>query len=140
MISFFRKIRKQYANDNKPLKYMRYAIGEIVLVVIGILIAIQVNNWNEKRKTEKQFEVTLDRLYTSIKVDLDMLYYYQNSFKDQLAMIDEILENSDNIESQLLINTQAPVGLCLRSNRCLMSRSFSCHKIKVPASRWICRR
>ena len=83
---------------------MRYAIGEIVLVVIGILIAIQVNNWNEKRKTEKQFEVTLDRLYTSIKVDLDMLYYYQNSFKDQLAMIDEILENSDNIESQLLIN------------------------------------
>lgn len=104
MIPFFRKIREQYANDNKPLKYMRYAIGEIVLVVIGILIAIQVNNWNEKRKTEKQFEVTLDRLYTSIKVDLDILYYFQNSFKDQLAMIDEILENSDNIESQLLIN------------------------------------
>ncbi|MDX5585270.1 MAG: DUF6090 family protein [Aureibaculum sp.] len=104
MIPFFRKIRKQYADDNKPLKYMRYAIGEIVLVVIGILIAIQVNNLNEKRKTEKQFKVTLDRLYTSIKVERDMLYYYQNSFKDQLTMIDEILENSDNTESQLLMN------------------------------------
>ena len=52
MIGFFRKIRKQLADDNKPLKYARYAIGEIVLVVIGILIAIQVNNWNEDRKLE----------------------------------------------------------------------------------------
>ena len=41
MIGFFRKIRKKLADDNKPLKYMRYAIGEIVLVVIGILIALQ---------------------------------------------------------------------------------------------------
>ena len=38
------------ADDNKPLKYMRYAIGEIILVVIGILIALQINNWNEERK------------------------------------------------------------------------------------------
>ena len=37
------------ADDNKPMKYMRYAIGEIVLVVIGILIAVQINNWNEER-------------------------------------------------------------------------------------------
>ncbi len=50
MIPFFRKIRKQFADDNKPLKYLRYAIGEIVLVVIGILIAIQINNWNENKK------------------------------------------------------------------------------------------
>lgn len=47
MINFFRKIRRQLADDNKPLKYMRYAIGEIVLVVIGILIALQINNWNQ---------------------------------------------------------------------------------------------
>ena len=50
MIPFYRKIRKKMADDNKPLKYMRYAIGEIVLVVIGILIALSINNWNEKRK------------------------------------------------------------------------------------------
>ena len=58
MINFFRKIRKQLADDNKPLKYMRYAIGEIVLVVIGILIALSINNWNENRK-EKQLEKAL---------------------------------------------------------------------------------
>lgn len=40
------------ADDNRPLKYTRYAIGEIVLVVIGILIALQINNWNEDRKSE----------------------------------------------------------------------------------------
>jgi hypothetical protein len=50
MIPFFRKIRKKMADDNKPLKYARYAIGEIVLVVIGILIALQINNWNEAKK------------------------------------------------------------------------------------------
>ena len=52
MINFFRKVRKQLADDNKPLKYMRYAIGEIVLVVVGILIALSINNWNEDRKLE----------------------------------------------------------------------------------------
>ena len=53
MIGFFRRIRKKMADDNKPMKYMRYAIGEIVLVVIGILIALSINNWNEERKKEK---------------------------------------------------------------------------------------
>jgi len=45
MIPFFRKIRKKMADDNKPLRYMRYAIGEVVLVVIGIIIKLQINNW-----------------------------------------------------------------------------------------------
>ena len=56
MITVFRKIRNlpagkagKMADDNRPVKYMRYAIGEILLVVIGILIALQVNNWNEER-------------------------------------------------------------------------------------------
>ena len=52
MINFFRKIRKQLADDNKPLKYTRYAIGEIVLVVIGIMIALSINNWNETKKEQ----------------------------------------------------------------------------------------
>lgn len=51
MIKFFRKIRKNMIKENRTSKYLVYAIGEIVLVVIGILIALQVNNWNEERKT-----------------------------------------------------------------------------------------
>jgi len=49
MINFFRKKRKKLAEDNKAVKYARYAIGEIVLVVIGILIALQINSWNKER-------------------------------------------------------------------------------------------
>lgn len=50
MIPFFRKIRYRLARDNDFYKYSRYAIGEIILVVVGILIALQVNNWNQSRK------------------------------------------------------------------------------------------
>lgn len=70
MIPFFRRIRKQFADDNKPLKYLRYAIGEIVLVVIGILIALQINNWNEARK-EKILEYTyIHSLINDLQADV----------------------------------------------------------------------
>lgn len=49
MIKFFRKIRQKLLSENKISKYLAYAIGEIVLVVIGILIALQINNWNDKK-------------------------------------------------------------------------------------------
>lgn len=52
MIKFFRKIRKNFLSEGKTGKYFKYAIGEIILVVIGILIALQINNWNENRKNK----------------------------------------------------------------------------------------
>ena len=53
MIKFFRKIRQNLLSENKFSKYLLYAIGEIILVVIGILIALSINNWKEKLKTEE---------------------------------------------------------------------------------------
>ena len=53
MLHFFRNIRKKLAAQNRAAAYLRYAIGEILLVVVGILIALQVNNWNEGRKNQK---------------------------------------------------------------------------------------
>ena len=50
MIKFFRKKRYDLLMENKTGKYFKYAIGEIILVVIGILIALQIKNWNENRK------------------------------------------------------------------------------------------
>jgi len=49
MIKFFRKIRCELMEQNKTGKYLKYAIGEIILVVIGILIALSINNWNTSR-------------------------------------------------------------------------------------------
>ena len=70
MINFFRRIRKKLADDNTPLKYMRYALGEIVLVMIGILLALQVNNWNEERKQKKIINTYLYNLEEDIYKDL----------------------------------------------------------------------
>lgn len=68
MIKFFRKIRHKLIHENRLGKYLVYALGEIVLVVIGILFALQVNNWNEIRKAEvrsKQYlQSTVDDLRT----------------------------------------------------------------------------
>ena len=71
MIPFFRKIRKKLADDNKPIKYLRYAIGEIVLVVIGILIALSINNWNENRKKGIAEQNLYQTLISSLESDLE---------------------------------------------------------------------
>ena len=75
MIPFYRKIRKKMADDNKPMKYARYAIGEIVLVVVGILIALQINNWNSSNQGNELKSVYLKRLINDIKKDTSNISY-----------------------------------------------------------------
>ena len=70
MINFFRKIRKQMADDNRPLKYLRYAIGEIVLVVIGILIALQINNLNQSKQDQNQLKASLEFVKQNLNEDI----------------------------------------------------------------------
>ena len=67
MIKFFRNIRKSLLTENRLSKYLLYAFGEIVLVVIGILIALQINNWNENRKAK----VLEKNFYKDILLDLE---------------------------------------------------------------------
>ena len=62
MIKFFRKTRQKLLSENKVSKYLVYAIGEIVLVVIGILIALQINNWNETNKKRSEETILLEAL------------------------------------------------------------------------------
>ena len=73
MINFFRRIRKKLADDNKPLKYTRYAIGEIVLVVIGILIALSINNWNENRKNRNTEFILLQQLKADFETNQQLI-------------------------------------------------------------------
>jgi len=71
MIKFFRRIRYDLMEKNKTGKYFKYVIGEIILVVIGILIALQVNNWNESYKEQKLVIQYQERLIDDIKGDLN---------------------------------------------------------------------
>jgi hypothetical protein len=64
MIKFFRKIRQNLLMENKTGKYFKYAIGEIVLVVIGILIALQINNWNQERQFQNEEKIILKNIHT----------------------------------------------------------------------------
>lgn len=81
MIKFFRKIRQQLLSENKFSKYLIYAIGEIILVVIGILIALQINNWNEGQKTRKLEKSTLIEIKNSLEMDIQNL---NNQIESQL--------------------------------------------------------
>ncbi len=70
MIKFFRKIRQNMIKENKVSNYLLYAIGEVVLVVIGILIALSINNWNENRVNKNKFEAYLGEMIIDLKLDV----------------------------------------------------------------------
>ena len=71
MIKFFRKIRYDLIEKNKTGKYFKYALGEIILVVIGILIALQINNWNEKKKLKVEEVKFLKNFKQSLIADIE---------------------------------------------------------------------
>ena len=98
MIKFFRKIRYDLMEKNKTGKYFKYAIGEIVLVVIGILIALQINNYNETRKSRNLESEYIERLLEDLKEDeaiIQAVLNYQQEVTFHAKMAMEIFENID---------------------------------------------
>ena len=91
MIKFFRRIRYNLMSENKTSKYFKYAIGEIILVVIGILIALQINNWNEDRKEQEKETEVLNQLQLDIEETLmeltDDIAFQQISFNQTDSII-----------------------------------------------------
>ena len=69
MLTLFRKIRRTLLKTSQTQKYLLYAVGEIALVVIGILIALQINNWNEERKNAIQELETIQSIFDEIQVN-----------------------------------------------------------------------
>jgi hypothetical protein len=77
---------------NKTGKYLKYAIGEIVLVVIGILIALSINNWNEKRKQDRYERKMLVEIYSSLKSDYNRCQNLLTGVKKQFIANDSIIK------------------------------------------------
>lgn len=84
-------------NQNRTKKYLLYAIGEIILVVIGILIALQINNWNENRKSAKQENLYLKRLLSENKEDI-------NTFTSNIADLNKGIETIEDLSKALNAN------------------------------------
>jgi len=77
--------------ENKTGKYLKYAIGEIVLVVIGILIALSINNWNENRKQYKQGKEYINEFYKDVEDDVIYLESIINRLEDQKSNASKVL-------------------------------------------------
>ena len=92
MIKFFRKIRQNLLAEGKTGKYINYAIGEIVLVVIGILIALSINNWNESRKNK----LTESEYYCKLLADFEL-------DRQNIAVLYEESEHKIEISKRLLL-------------------------------------
>ncbi len=90
MIKFFRHIRQSLIMENKTSKYFKYAIGEIILVVIGILIALSINNWNENRinsNKETAILANIHKEFKESKVQLDTVLKYHKTVHNSCAKI-----------------------------------------------------
>ena len=92
MIKFFRHIRKSLLEQNKMGKYFKYAVGEIILVMIGILLALQVNNWNQNRIEQNEEKEVITKLHNDFKENKKILKKFL--FKvDKKIKVQETLMN-----------------------------------------------
>jgi Family of unknown function (DUF6090) len=98
MIKFFRKIRKHLLAENKFSKYLIYAIGEIILVVIGILIALQINNWNNDN-IERELELNmLSEILTNLEKDVF-------NFNSKITINEKAIKNNSAVLEHLILKT-----------------------------------
>jgi hypothetical protein len=113
MIKFFRQIRQNLIIENKTSNYLKYAIGEIVLVVIGILIALQINNWNQNRIEHKETKTLLSNLKLDVETDINNLKDQQNGLRHRKEWADFILKSLDDqkvTDSTMFITAITRVG------------------------------
>ncbi|MBN7814575.1 DUF6090 family protein [Algoriphagus pacificus] len=116
MIKFFRKIRQKLLSEGNTGKYLKYAIGEIILVVIGILIALQINNWNEDRKERIEEKALLRQLYSEFESNQsqlnDKITIRDNMISASLSLLDYIdypeKRNLDSVNTHLVYTVMVP--------------------------------
>lgn len=90
MISFLRKIRHKLLSQNRVTRYFAYAMGEIILVVIGILIALQINLWNEGQKQTKSRNLFTESLIKELEIDSLFLTETMNVLSNRIAVLENI--------------------------------------------------
>jgi hypothetical protein len=95
VLRFFRLIRQRLITENRVSRYLLYALGEILLVVIGILIALQVNNWNEERKQRQVEKKYFFNLKNDLYTDIERLEYMMGISQTKVEAAKKIKQNAD---------------------------------------------
>ncbi|WP_298369177.1 DUF6090 family protein [uncultured Lutibacter sp.] len=113
MIKFFRKIRQNLLMENKTGKYFKYAVGEIILVVIGILIALQINNWNENRKQSNVIQNYYYQLEEDLADETDNIKDKISRISESIASYEQYLQltKESNLELIEMMNALTQVKL-----------------------------
>lgn len=114
MLRFFRQIRLSLISQNRITKYVLYAIGEIVLVVIGILLALQVNNWNQDNMEQEELKTYVSSLIEDLEVDIAMIETIKFQNEEIIMRIDSLGAYISNKEIGELSNIDI---LCLTLNK-----------------------
>lgn len=99
MIKLFGKIRQRYISEGKTGKYLKYAVGEIILVMIGILLALQVNNWNLEQTEKKRETKYLTNIVLDLKKDIARLEYLITFRKERLLGDQNLMQQMTGISS-----------------------------------------
>lgn len=98
MTTFFKKIRRKLIEEKKLQNYLFYAFGEILLVVIGILIALQINNWNEGKKEEQELNLILNTIKKDLQNDIEESRLFIEMYETRLNKMDTILGGHATME------------------------------------------
>jgi len=104
MITLFGKIRRKLADENNILKYARYALGEVLLVVVGILIALQINNWNEERQSIIKEKSYVRSIYKDLKTDLRNIENNIEKLSNQYAIGFKVL-NAFELKETIILDS-----------------------------------
>lgn len=104
MLRVLRNLRRSLFRGSRFTRYLLYATGEIILVVIGILIALQINNWNLRRQKDVLFNNSLEQLYNSIKIDTEALYSAIEYTNGQIEIIDRLLKDPEAFPQSITPN------------------------------------
>lgn len=97
MINYLHLLRKRLLDENKFSKYLLYASGEVILIVIGIFLGLQLQNANEKRKQEANFKILLERIYNELHNDMEVIADQQQRLNHQLRDLSTLLYNPDSV-------------------------------------------
>ena len=98
-MKIFRNVRQKLAAENKVMAYLRYAVGEILLVVIGILIALQINNWNEHRKENVKIKTYLKSMQVDLNNDINRFDLIINA-SNKLIRANSLVFRNKNYQTQ----------------------------------------